>query len=93
MSGEEQDPAAAPPARAVLTVHVTPTVTTSSFTPTKPKFGGLVKVSNTTTEVWVGGEPLSDWSGLKNPKPTGNLHEFCQELGDGQSHERSKKCP
>ena len=63
----EQPPALAPQAQATPTV--TPAVTTSSFTPTKPKFGGLVKVSNTTTEVWVGGEPLSDWRGLKNPKP------------------------
>ena len=64
----EQPPAAAPQARAAPTV--TPTVTSSSFTPVKPKFGGLVKVSDTTTEAWVGGEPLSDWSGLKDPKPT-----------------------
>ena len=64
----EQPPAAAPQARAAPTV--TPTVTSSSFTPVKPKFGGLVKVSDTTTEAWVGGEPLHDWSGLKDPKPT-----------------------
>ena len=58
----EQPPAAEPQARAAPTV--TPTVTSSSFTPVKPKFGGLVKVSDTTTEAWVGGEPLHDWSGL-----------------------------
>ena len=40
-----------------------------SFTPTKPQFGGLVQVSNNTQEAWVGGEPLSDWSGLKILKP------------------------
>ena len=50
-----------------------PAVTPRLFTPIKPKFGGLVQVSDaTTTEAWVGGEPLSDWSGLKKnlyPKP------------------------
>ncbi len=45
------------------------TTSTTPFKPTKPKFGDLQEIESGVWTAWVGGEPLADWSGLKEPKP------------------------
>ena len=44
-------------------------MTTTSFIPETPKFGGREQVSADTWVTWTGGKPKADWSGLEDPNP------------------------
>ena len=44
-------------------------MTTTSFAPETPKFGGREQVSADAWVIWTGGKPKADWSGLEDPSP------------------------
>jgi hypothetical protein len=43
--------------------------TTAQFVPSKPKMGGVTKISNLSSMAWTGGKPLSKFTGLEEPSP------------------------
>ena len=45
------------------------TAVRGEFKPETPKFGGISKTGLDNWVAWAGGEPKSDWSGLKDPNP------------------------
>ncbi len=45
------------------------TIATIPFKPTTPKFGGVQETGSQTWDVWTGGKPKADWSGLEDPTP------------------------
>ena len=45
------------------------TDTTNNFRPVKPTLGDVTEIGTNSWAAWTGGEPLPDWSGLKDPTP------------------------
>ena len=70
----ETTPAESPQATAYQTPEKirTPGGTTVEipFKQATPKHGGIAEIATNQWAAWTGGAPSSDWSGLKNPKPS-----------------------